>query len=103
MVQHYEEDLTIGSTVTYASGGIALVVAKGVQVSLVDHVTAKATSSAALSGVIPLVAAVQGSESGQAFKIRAYGQSGTSGVFTEIAGGSSQLQGQVVHVSYEGT
>lgn len=103
MVQHYEEDITIGAAVTYTSGGISLLVVKGVQVQLVDHVTPKALSSAALSGTIPIVAAVQGSESGQAFKLRAYQQSGVSGLFSELGGGSTQLQGQPIHVSYEGT
>jgi hypothetical protein len=102
-VTHYDEDIAIGAAVTYTSGGIPVTVAKGVQITLVDSVTAKALSSAGLSGTLPLLAAVQGSESGQAFKIRAYQQSGTSGLFAELGGGSTELQNQPLHVAYEGT
>jgi len=101
---HYEEDLTVSGTTTYTSGGIVFYVQKSVQIQLFDMIQAKAASgSLTISGTIPVWAEVQGSESGQAFRAKAYQQSGVSGLLPEIAPGSTELQNLPVHVSYEGT
>jgi len=117
---HYEEDfflLTGATSGTYTTGGLALLVTKSVQIQLLDHVTVKATSSAsgaqANQLTTPQVQEIVGSESGQAFRVRAYiiGQTGTgllvssqSGQLAEYAPGTAApLQGLPIHVSYEGT
>jgi hypothetical protein len=110
---HYEEDIflqTGATSGTYTTGGIQVNVVKSVQIQLFDHATVKATSSApaiGFSGQTVIVQEIVGSESGQAFRLRAYESalsgSGASGTFTEIAPGSTLLQGLPIHVSYEGT
>jgi len=123
MCPHYEEDLFLLTGATsgfYVTGGLTLNITKAVQIALMDHVTIKSVSSAAGVGsataVIPQVQAIVGSESGQAFRARAYiiastGGSGSlviaqSGQLTEMSPGSGTaalLQGLPIHVSYEGT
>jgi hypothetical protein len=110
---HYEEDMflqTGATSGTYATGGIAVLVTKSVQIQLFDHVTGKAVSSApgvGTSGSAVLFEEIIASESGQAFRLRAYQSAlsgaGASGLFVELAPGSSALQGLPIHVSYEGT
>ena len=108
---HYEEDITIGAGVTYPTGGLSIIVTKGIQVLLVDNVGMKAFSTApgvGNSSQIASVAAVVGSESGQAFRLKAYSAVsavGALGTLQEITAGatSSLLNGNVVHVAYEGT
>jgi len=106
---HYEEDiflLTGATSGNYTTGGITVLVTKSVQIQLFDHVTAKAASSApaiGFSGSIPVYAEVVGSESGQAFRLRAYESTGVSGGPFELAPNSTLLQGLPIHVSYEGT
>ena len=118
---HYEEDILLLTGATsgfYTTGGINVLVTKSVQIQLFDHATIKAVSSAPntsySSVIIPQIAEVQGSESGQAFRLRVYqpqyalsgGQyaliSGDNG---EVAPGANPigLQGLPIHVSYEGT
>jgi hypothetical protein len=119
MPPHYEEDiilLTGATSGNYTTGGINVVVTKSVQIQLFDHATIKAVSSAAntsySSVIVPQIAEVQGSESGQAFRLRVYQPqyafSGgefalISGYNGEIAPGSTVPQGLPIHVSYEGT
>jgi hypothetical protein len=111
-VAHYEEDIFLLTGATsgfYVTGGLQVLITKSVQIQLLDHVTQKAVSSAASlgwSGSTPIYAPVVASESGQAFRLRAYGAiSGASGsgLFTELPPGSAMLQGLPIHVSYEGT
>jgi hypothetical protein len=113
MCPHYEEDIflqTGATSGTYTTGGIQVLVTKSVQIALFDHVTVKAVSSApsiGYSGQTVIAQEVVGSESGQAFRLRAYANAlsgvGVSGLFTELAPGSASLQGLPIHVSYEGT
>jgi hypothetical protein len=110
---HYEEDIflqTGATSGTYTTGGLTVNVTKGVQIQLFDHLTVKSVSSApaiGFSGQTVIVEEIVGSESGQAFRIRAYITAlsgvGVSGTFTELAPGSALLQGLPIHVSYEGT
>jgi hypothetical protein len=113
-VVHYEEDLVFQGGVfsgIYPTGGATMLVTKGVQLILIDSVLAKAASSAAGVGfsnlIVPAFAAVQGSESGQAFRVRAYSAvsgAGVSGFDTEFPPGAlAGLTGLPVHVAYEAT
>ena len=118
---HYEEDIVLLTGATsgfYTTGGLNVLVTKSVQIQLFDHATIKAVSSgpnASYSSlIIPQVAEVQGSESGQAFRLRVYqpGFALSGGNYTLISGDNSEvapgtnpfgLQGLPIHVSYEGT
>ncbi len=123
MVQHFEEDIILLTGATsgfYVTGGLTINITKGVQIQLLDHVTIKSVSSAPGVGsatlTLPQIQAIVGSESGQAFRLRAYiiATTGTSaglvsaqsGQLQEMSPGSGTaalIQGLPIHVSYEGT